>query len=304
MTRFHSTALAFILALATGIGLPRVAQADLKIVATTADLAAVAREIGGDHAEVQALALPTQDPHWVDARPHLALELARADLVLVVGLDLEVGWLPTLLTGSRNSDIQAGGRGYLDCSQFVELMEVPTQRLDRSMGDVHAGGNPHYMADPRRVVSVTRGIARRMASLDPDNAALYGRRANAFVARLNQARQRWERDLADLRGQKIVGYHRSFPYLAEWLGVDVVVYLEPRPGIPPNPRHVARVLGLARSQSARLIVQESYYPTNVSEAVAERANARLVRLPGGPNFRGGESYIDYMNRISRALRGR
>jgi zinc/manganese transport system substrate-binding protein len=223
--------------------------------------------------------------------------------VLVVGLGLEVGWLPTLLTGSRNGEIQVGGRGYLDCSQFVELLEVPTQRVDRSMGDVHPGGNPHYMSDPRRVTAVARGIARRMASLDPDNADQYTSRAGRFVTRLNEARQRWERELSRLRGQKIIGYHRSFPYLASWLGLEVVTYLEPRPGIPPNPRHVAQVLGLARQQNVRLIIQETYFPTSVSEAVAERAGAHLAVLPGGPDFRGGESYFDYIDRVSRALRG-
>lgn len=283
--------------------LPAAASADLKIVATTADLASIARDIGGDHAQVEALALPTQDPHWVDARPHLALKLARADLLLVVGLELEVGWLPTLITGSRNGDIQVGGRGYLDCSQFVELLEVPTQRLDRSMGDVHPGGNPHYMSDPRRAVQVARGIAARMASLDPDNADDYRSRSDAFVRRLEQTRQRLERELSGLRGQKIIGYHRSFPYLADWLGLNVVIYLEPRPGIPPNPRHVARVLGLARQESVRLIIQETYFPTSVSRTVAERASARLVQLPGGPDFNGGQSYLDYVSRVARLLKG-
>lgn len=284
------------------LGTASPAQADLKVVATTPDLAAIVREVGGEHVSVSALALPTQDPHFVDARPHLALDLARADLLVLVGLELEIGWLPTLITGARNPDIQRAGRGYLDCSQFVELLEVPTQRIDRSMGDVHPGGNPHYMFDPRRALVVARGITRRLASLDPDQATYYQGRLAAFSRRLTAARSRWERELASLRGQKVVGYHRSFPYLADWLGFSVVVYLEPRPGIPPNPRHVARVLGLARQEQVRLLLQETYFPTSTSELVAERSGARLVRLPGGPDFRGGESYIDFLDRVSRSLR--
>jgi zinc/manganese transport system substrate-binding protein len=280
---------------------PRAASADLRVVATTSDLAAIAREIGSDHVTVEALALHTQDPHFVDARPHLALALARADLLLSVGLDLEVGWLPTLLTGSRNGDIQVGAHGNLDCSALVQLLEVPTRRVDRSMGDIHPGGNPHYLFDPRRAKHVARGIAARMAELDPDNAADYRARVASFVRRLAAAQQRVERSLSALRDQKVVAYHRSFAYLADWLGFEVVSRLEPRPGIPPNPRHVAQVLTQARREGITLVIQETYYPTSTSQVVADRAGARLVRLPGGPDFRGGESYLDFIAAVGRAL---
>jgi len=283
--------------------LPAAARADLSVVATTPGLAALAREVGGEHTQVKALALPTQDPHFVDARPHLALELARADLLLVVGLDLEVGWLPTLLTGSRNADVQVGAGGYLDCSGLVQLLEVPTTRVERSMGDVHPGGNPHYLFDPRRAKHVARGIARRMAALDPANAGYYRRRVEAFVRQLVTAQRRVESAVSSLRGQKVVGYHRSLAYLADWLGFEVVIHLEPRPGIPPNPRHVARVLTLARQEQVSLILQETYYPTSTSAVVAERAQARLVQLPGGPDFRGGESYLAFLSRVGRTISG-
>ncbi len=301
MNRLIPRLIPAVLVLSALLSMTTVARADLQVVTTTPDLASIAREIGGAHAEVRALALPTQDPHFVDARPHLVLHLARADLLILVGLDLEIGWLPTLITGSRNADIQIAGRGYLDCSQFVELLEVPTQRIDRSMGDVHPGGNPHYMFDPRRALIVARGISRRMASLDPEHGAYFQGRLARFARRLGEARSRWERALVSLRGQKVIGYHRSFPYLADWLGFSVVIYLEPRPGIPPNPRHVARVLGLARQERVRLILQETYFPSSTSELVAERAGARLVQLSAGPNFRGGEDYIDFLDRVVGAL---
>ena len=287
--------IAIAIAIATALAAPvAVARADLKVVATTPDLAAIARDIGGEHIEVTSLSLNSQDPHFVDARPHLALELSRADLLLLIGLDLEVGWLPTLLTGSRNSAIQRGGAGYLDCSTLVNLMDVPNGRVDRSMGDIHPGGNPHYLFHPENGLRVARGIAARLVSLDGDNAAIYRERLQAFESRLGRARTRWEARLAGLRGAKIITYHRSFPYLAAWLGLEVVENIEPRPGIPPSPRHVAAVLGQARRLGVRLIMQETYYPDSASRLIADRSDATLVALPGGPDIRRGQTYIGFL----------
>jgi len=289
--------LSILAALLLALVAPRVASADLKVVTTTADLAAVAKAVGGDDVDVTAIALPTQDPHFVDARPHLALELSRADLLIAVGLGLEVGWLPTLQTGARNGDIQNGGRGFLDASSAIDPLAVPSGRVDRSQGDIHPGGSPHYMFDPRRVAQVARAIATRMAELDPDNAAGYASRARRFTEQLLTARAGWEARLEDLRGEKVIAYHASFDYLADWLGFEVVEHIEPRPGIPPNPRHVARVLASARSNSVDIILQEAFYPESTSELIAERAGATLLRIPGGPSFRRGESYLDFMERV-------
>ncbi|MCS6798810.1 MAG: metal ABC transporter substrate-binding protein [Myxococcota bacterium] len=280
---------------------PARAHEPLRVVATTADLGALAREIGADRVRVSVLALPTQDPHWVDARPSLALELSRADLLLYVGLDLEVGWLPTLLLGARNPRIQPGAPGHLDCSQFVDVLEVPTGRVDRAQGDVHPHGNPHYMLDPRRVVRVVRGIADRLGRLQPAAASHYRSSAEALVGRIERARLDWERRLARLRGTNAVSYHRSVSYLADWLGLRFVGHVEPRPGIPPNPRHVAQLIAAARAAGARLLVQESWHPTNTSRLIAERAGMRLVVLPTGPDVRRGESWTRYMDRLVTAL---
>lgn len=273
----------------------------LRVVATTPDLAAIAKSLGGDRAEVSALALHTQDPHWVDARPHLALDLARADLLIAVGLDLEVGWLPVLQKGARNSAILPGGRGFLDCSKAVDLLEVPQGKIDRSMGDIHPGGNPHFMWDPARAERVAQAIATRMAELEPKNKAVFDENLAAFRRRLAEARTRWQASLHTLRGKKVIAYHASMAYLAQWLGLSIVEHVEPKPGIPPNARHVAHVLTTAREQGVALFVQESWFPDTTSGTLAERSGAALVRLPGGPDFPRGEDYVAWMSAIVAKL---
>jgi zinc/manganese transport system substrate-binding protein len=283
------------------IGVASSALADLRIVATTPVLASLARQVGGAHVQVTSLALHTQDPHWVDARPNLALELARADVCVLTGMDLEIGWLPTLLTGCRNGDIQPGGKGYVDASKFVEKLEVPATPVDRSMGDIHPHGNPHYLLDPRRAAKVAQGLAVRMGTLDPKNQDYYRKNADDLVSKLAGWTRVWEKKLGWLRGKKVVSYHRSLPYLASWLGFSVPISVEPRPGIPPNPAHVAHVIEFARKADVKLIVQESWYPTQTSNLVAEQAHARLVVIPGSPDYRGGQSYIGFLNDLVARL---
>lgn len=289
------------LLLAPVLLLARPARADLRVAATVPDLAAIVRELGGDKVKVTALSLPTQDPHFVDARPSLTLEVNRADLVVAIGLQLEVGWLPTLLTGSRNGKVQPGSRGYLEVAQFVKLLDVPTQPLDRSQGDVHPGGNPHFLLDPRSAPPVAAGIAERMAELDPDNAPLYRKNLEAFTTRVNQARQGFEQRMAWAKGEPIIGYHRSLSYLAAWLGMPVVAYLEPKPGIPPSPTQAATVLARARANKVRFVVQEEYYPDSISRVVAERIPAQLIILPAGTRFRDGQTYIGHIEDIVKAF---
>jgi zinc/manganese transport system substrate-binding protein len=281
---------------------PLGASAQLRVVATTPDLAAVAKAVGAGHAEVSTLALPTQDPHFVDARPHLALDLARADLLVAVGLDLEIGWLPTLQAGARNPNIQVGANGFLNCSQFVQVLEVPATKVERSMGDIHPGGNPHYMFDPRQAVKVAAGIGKRMAELDPKHASDYQRGAASFQSDVETARKGWEQALGALRGVKVITYHKSLSYLADWLGLQVIEQVEPKPGIPPNPRHVAHLLGLAHEQGVKLLIQEVWYPTNTSRLVADKAGAKLVSLPSSPDFNQGKTYLDFINELVGRLR--
>ncbi len=279
------------------LGISAVARADLKVVATTPDLAAVASEVGGKHVSVITLALPTQDPHFVDARPHLALDLARADMLVAVGLELEIGWLPTLQSGARNGKINKGGRGYLECAQFVSLLDVPHERIDRSMGDIHPGGNPHYMFDPRRVAKVAAGISTRMVELDPSNAVAYKTGLDHFLVKLEASRQRWEQALSSLRGKHIVSYHRSLTYFADWLGCSISAEVEPKPGIPPSPHDLTIILGIMKSQAVKLVLQEEWYPGSASQMLAEHAGAKLVRVPGGPDYNHGKSYFDFMDTL-------
>lgn len=285
------------------------AHADLKVVATVPDLAALARAVGGEHVKVTSLALPTQDPHFVDARPSLALEVNRADLLLAIGLELEVGWLPALQNGARNPRILTGSPGYLEAAAFVRpLLEVPTTRVDRSQGDVHSGGNPHFLYDPRAALTVARGISERLASLDPKHAEDYRANLEKFSAELEKARAGWEQRLAGLKGAPVVAYHRTTAYLADWLGFETIAHLEPKPGIPPNPAHVAQVLGQARQRKARFLLQEDYYPTNASKLVAGKVPAPLVVFPSGTDFRGGQTYLQHMEdlvmRLAKGLEGK
>jgi zinc/manganese transport system substrate-binding protein len=294
-----------LLALASAWALaPNVARAELQVVATVPALAALAQAVGSGHVKVTAVALPTQDPHFVDARPHLALALARADLLLVIGLELEVGWLPTLQLGSRNGNVQRGAKGYVDCSQFVTVLGTREGKVDRSMGDIHPGGSPHYLYDPRRAAQVAAGIAKRMGELDPEHAADFTRAAEQLKAELERARTGWEKALQPLRGAHVIAYHESLVYLADWVGFEVVAHVEPKPGIPPNPRHVAQVLIAARARQVKLIVQEGYYPKTTSEMLAERAGARLAVLPGGPDVGRGQRYADFVGAIVAQLAGK
>lgn len=275
----------------------------MRVVATTPDLAAIAKEVAGDGATVVSLSLPTQDPHFVDARPNLALELSRADALLLVGLELEVGWLPTLLTGARNPRIQVGSPGYVDCSQYPRLLQVPTVAIDRSMGDIHPGGNPHYTHDPRAAVAIAQGLAARFAQLEPGRAADFQANADAFAKEVEAANARWTAAAASVRGASIISFHRSYPYLADWLGFTIPIEVEPKPGIPPTPAHVATVMRVAAERGAKVIIQESYYPTQTSQLVATRAGARLAVLPGGADVDHGQTYVQYVDDVIAKLVG-
>jgi zinc/manganese transport system substrate-binding protein len=283
------------------------ARAALNVVTTVPDLAALTKAVGGKHVEVQSLALGSQDPHFVDAKPNLALALNRADLLIALGLDMEIGWLPTLQLGARNPKIQVGGTGYINASQFPRVLEIPPGRVDRSMGDVHPGGNPHYLYDPRQAILVAKGISERLTQLDPKNAADYRANLAKFTEELEKARADWEKRLAALRGAPVIAYHRTTAYLADWLGFDTIAFLEPKPGIPPNPAHVAGVLAQGRQRKARIVLVESYYPETTAKLVASKIPAPVVILHGGTDFRSGETYIQHINetvtRLEKALAG-
>lgn len=276
----------------------RRAQAAVVVVTTTPDLAAITRQVGGASVEVKSLALPTQDPHFVDARPNLALLLNKADLLVIQGLGLEVGWLPVLQTGARNPKIQVGADGYLDASTLIAPMEAPAGQVSRAQGDIHPGGNPHYLADPRNGAKVARGIAARLAKIDPANAAGYAERAaqlekdaSALAARLTA-----KAAAIDPGKRKVVVYHRSWIYFETWLGLTEAGAVEPKPGIPPDPAHVAQLLVLMRSQGVRAILAEAYYPQTTTKLLADKTGAELLVLSGGAAE--NERYLDHIQQIA------
>lgn len=277
------------------------AHAKVDVVATVPDLAALAREIGGDRVAITSLSLPTQDPHFVDARPSLVLKLNRAELLITVGLDLEVGWLPVLQTGARNPRVQIGGKGYLDCSTVITRMDVPAQAVDRSMGDIHPGGNPHYLFDPRQAARCAQAIGARLADLDPAGAKVYAANTKAFVERLDKARAGWEKRMAPFKGHRVITFHRSWTYLLDWLGLVSIGELEPKPGIPPTSRHVAALLGVAKTRGAKCVLQEAYYPDKTARLVAQKLGGQVVSLAAGADVARGETYVAHVDQMIGAL---
>jgi zinc/manganese transport system substrate-binding protein len=278
-------------------------QAKTRVVATLPALAAMAQSVGKDLVDVDALAAPTEDPHFVDPRPNLILKLRDADLVIANGLELEVGWLPPLLIAARNAQVNVGGRGYLEAAAHVTRTDVSRQRIDRSMGDVHPGGNPHFWFDARAAADIMVAIGERLAELDPTNAKAFRTNAAGAAAELRafaaEQAERFRRLPPDKR--RVVTYHRSFPYLFEWLGLEELIAIEPRPGIAPDPAHVAKVLTTMRAEHVHVIVQEEFQPTNTSTTLAQLGQGRLVVLPGGPRLSKGQSYRDFLNTLTEKL---
>lgn len=295
---------ALVLALLIPLWTAPVAEARVKVVATLPSLASIAQTVGGAEVEVVALASPDQDPHYVDPRPSLVLALNKADLLVLNGLELEDSWLLPLLSNARNPNINVGAKGWVDASTFVpHLQQVPTVKIDRAMGDLHPGGNPHFLTDPRAGKAVALGLAGRLAAIDPAHQAAFQANAQALAAQLDQLAAAQTARFAALTPaqRKVVAYHQSFPYLFDWLGLTQVDTIEPRPGIPPAPDRIATVLGTLRTSGAKVIVQEIYQPRNISETLAKMAPATLVVLPGGVDFEHHEAYVDHLKKVAEAL---
>ncbi len=294
MIRFVATLLFVLLGAGT-------AQARLNIVTSVPDLAALTKAVGGADVDVRSLSLSTQDPHFVDARPNLALALNKADVLIVLGGEMEVGWLPVLQRGARNSAILSGGRGYLDCSNHVALKEQATGAVDRSQGDIHPGGNPHYLRDPHNGVACAEAIAERLAKLDPEHAALFRTNLDAFKADMQKRIAGWEKAAVGWKGSPVLVYHKSWTYLIEWLGLRPIGTVEPRPGIPPSPAHVARLIAETAASKPRALLQEEYYPAGTSRLVAEKTGATLLHLPGGTRFEKQQTYPEYVDAVMSKL---
>jgi zinc/manganese transport system substrate-binding protein len=261
------------------LGIVSIANAKtLSVVTTTEDMAALVREVGGDRVQVEALARGYQDPHFVESKPSFLLKLQKADVVVLVGLQLEIGWLPPLLTQSRNSRIQPGSQGYLDASRFAEILEIPTGEITRAMGDVHPLGNPHYWLDAENGRRVAKGIADRFSELQHENATYFAQHYEDFARRLTEAEQRWDQQAQALKGIEVVTYHNSWPNFAKKFGLKVAGFVEPKPGIPPTPRHTLEVINLIKQNKIRLILVEPYFDLKTPRGIAEQTGASVVEL--------------------------
>ena len=254
------------------------AAAAVRVVATTEDLASLAREVAGDKATVVALAKGYQDPHFVDPKPSFILEASRADLLIVVGREMEIGWLPPLINSSRNAKIQPGGNGYLDASANVRILEIPTGQITRAMGDVHSQGNPHYWLDPANGRRIAQTIKDKLVQISPADRAYFEQRYADFDKRLATAEARWDAMMAPYKGRKIVTYHRSWPNFMERFGLDVMGYVEPKPGIPPTTAHTVDLIGEMKRQGVKLIVAEPYFDLKTPQAITSQVGGQVLVL--------------------------
>ncbi len=297
--RFRATALRplAITGAAAALALPASGTArPLNVVSTTPVPAALAEAVGGDRVRATSLCKGFQDPHVLEAKPSYMVQLHRADLLLAIGLDLEIGYLPLLAAGSRNPKIQ-GGRGFLDLSTVITPKDV-TDVADRRQGDVHPSGNPHYWLDPENARAMARAIAAALAALDPDGRPVFETNLAAWETALDRHQADWATRMAPLGGRKIVTFHKSWTYFAERYGLRVVGYVEPKPGIPPSPSHTLDLVRQMKAEGATSIVMENFYDRRAADAVAKRVGGTVVVVP---NNVGGEgpvkTYFDLIETI-------
>jgi len=267
------------------------AFAAINVVTSTEDLAAIVREVGGDKVTVESLAKGYQDPHFVEAKPSFILKLNRADLLVAVGRELEIGWLPPLITQSRNSKIQPGSAGYLDASQTAKILDIPTGQITRAMGDVHPQGNPHFWLDPDNGRRVAQAVQGKLTELSRGDAAYFAQRYADFDRRLADASQRWKATMAPYRGVKVVTYHRSWPNFADAFGIDVIGYVEPKPGIPPSPAHTLELEQAMKGQNVKIVLVEPYFDLKTPNAMGRDTGAKVLVMP--PSVGGVKEVTDY-----------
>lgn len=294
---FQTAALALIAASGIGTAVPR----KLNVVATTPDLGAIAREIGGDLVQVTALAKPTEDPHFVDAKPSHLVTLNRADVLIEGGAELELGWLPPLLDNARNDKIAAGAPGRIVASQGITMLEVPST-FDRSKGDVHSLGNPHFLLDPLRVKIIAAQIADHLSQVAPASAETFKANLKRFDDRVDQKLAEWKKKLEPYRGARIVTYHKDFVYLAERFDLEIVETLEPKPGIAPSPAHLAKVVSTMKAKNAHVILVQPYQNRKTAETVARQTNAIVLDVAQQPGaVPGTTTYFDLMDHLVDTL---
>jgi len=277
------------------------AQAKLNVVATLPDFGSIAREIGGDNVNVTVLAKPTEDPHFVDARPSFVVALRSADVLIDGGAELELGWLPPLLQNARNAKLDVGKPGRVQASQGIRLMNVPTN-VTRAAGDVHALGNPHFAVDPIIAKAIAQHIAQSFAAVDPPNAATYDANYKKFEAAINAKLQQWGATMLPFKGQHVAAYHDSWPYFGHRFGLEIDIFLEPKPGIPPSPSHLAEVITQMKAQKIKAIIVEPYHDRKIAERVASATGAQVVDFAQYPGaLPGTDTYVKLIDALVSRL---
>lgn len=300
--KMHMLVAAAAAAVALGTAPPAAAQ--LKVVTSTTDLYDIAKAVGGSNINATHIGEGYQDPHFIEAKPSFVLQLRNADVWAFVGLDLEIGWMPLLLDGARNPKVKLGGAGYLDVSKAIPVLDVPRGNVDRSMGDVHAAGNPHYWLDPENGRRIARLFKAKFTELDRAHADAYDRNEKDFEARLNAAEKEWQPLLAQIKGKPVIAYHTSWRYFAEYTGMNIVAFMEPKPGVPPSPTHVFEVIKDAKAKGAKVVLQEPFYETKMSDLVAKQLSGAVLVLPpsvGGLRGKPVDDYISLMKYDIAAL---
>jgi len=267
------------------------AFAAVNVVTSTQDLASIVKEVGGDKVTVDSLAKGYQDPHFVEAKPSFILKLHQADLLVAVGRELEIGWLPPLITQSRNAKIQPGAQGYLDASLNAKILDTPTGQITRAMGDVHPQGNPHYWLDPGNGRRIAQAVQAKLTELSRSDTAYFAQRYADFDRRLTEAETRWKAAMAPYKGLKVVSYHRSWPNFADAFGLDVIGYVEPKPGIPPSPAHTLDLEQEMKRQNVKIVLVEPYFDLKTPNAIGRDTGAAVLVMP--PSVGGVKEVGDY-----------
>ncbi len=277
-----------------------VAQAKLNVFACEPEWAALAGELGGDRLEIYSATTAQQDPHHIQARPSLIAQARKADLLVCTGAELEVGWLPLLLRRAGNARIQPGQPGHFLAAEHVDMLEVP-EKLDRSLGDIHASGNPHIHTDPRNVLRIAGRLSQRLQAVDPDNADSYGRRYDQFETQWRDAIRRWNQRAMPVKGARVVVHHDFWSYLIDWLDFSRIATLEPVPGVSPSSRHLAKVKQLLQQQSAVMIIDTGYMNDRPVRWLSEQMAIPVVTLPATVDFQEGESLYQWFDKLVALL---
>jgi len=275
------------------------ARAQLKVVTSTTDLYDIAKAVGGEKITATHIGEGYQDPHFIEAKPSFVLQLRNADVWAFVGLDLEIGWMPLLLQGARNPKLQPGQPGYVDASRVISVLDVARGNVDRSQGDVHPLGNPHYWLDPENGRRIARLFQETFATLDPKNVSVYDANAKAFTQRLDAAERTWQADLAKIKGQPVVAWHTSWRYFAEYTGMNIVGFMEPKPGVPPSPAHLAGLIQTMKQAGAKVIIMEPFYDKKTADFVAGKTGAKVLVL--APSVGGAKGLDDYIRLMTSGI---